>query len=174
MAFLKRWFSRGGKSGDAPQAGDENVPGTFIRRRNFQSLSPTEGDAAVPEPKESRASQPPKAERKPRAPKKPDTATKAVKESVSVVLRRQVPVRFDEEARSWLGGLPRMPAGTEWPRAKPKKHYISWHSSIAPASRRNCEAASARARAGCCCSSTSKRSSSKAGVRLRGCFTCPT
>ena len=74
-----------------------------------------------------RASQPPKAERKPRAPKKADTATIAVKESVSVVLRRQVPVRFDEEARSWLGGLPKMPAGTEWPRAKPKKplHFVA-------------------------------------------------
>ena len=127
MAFLKRWFSRGGEAADAPQTGDENLPGSSVRRRNFQNLSPTAGDAAVPEPKELRASQPPKAERKPRAPKKAETATKAVKESVSVVLRRQVPVRFDEEARSWLGGLPKMPAGTEWPRAKPKKpmHFVA-------------------------------------------------
>lgn len=26
-----------------------------------------------------------------------------------MVLRKQVPIRFDEEARSWLGGLPRLP-----------------------------------------------------------------
>lgn len=34
----------------------------------------------------------------------------------SVILRRQVPVRFDEPLRSWLGGLPQMPEGMEWPR----------------------------------------------------------
>ncbi len=34
----------------------------------------------------------------------------------SVVLRRQVPIRFDEPARSWLGGLPRMPDDIPWPR----------------------------------------------------------
>jgi hypothetical protein len=34
----------------------------------------------------------------------------------SVILRRQVPIRFDEEPRSWLGGLPRMPAEVDWPR----------------------------------------------------------
>jgi hypothetical protein len=36
-------------------------------------------------------------------------------ESVTAVLRRQVPVR-DEPPRSWLGGLPMMPDGVEWPR----------------------------------------------------------
>ena len=39
-----------------------------------------------------------------------------IAETVSVVLRRQVPVRFDEPARSWLGGLPSLPDGVEWPR----------------------------------------------------------
>ena len=39
-----------------------------------------------------------------------------VEESVSLVLRRQVPPR-DEAPRSWLGGLPMMPAHLEWPRA---------------------------------------------------------
>jgi hypothetical protein len=34
----------------------------------------------------------------------------------SVVLRRQVPIRFDEPARSWLGGLPKMPDNIRWPR----------------------------------------------------------
>ena len=36
---------------------------------------------------------------------------------MSAVLRRQIPVRFDEPPRSWLGGLPRMPAQVEWPTA---------------------------------------------------------
>ena len=43
---------------------------------------------------------------------------KPVKETVSVVLRRQVPIRFHEEPYGWLGGLPRLPAGVEWPRAE--------------------------------------------------------
>jgi uncharacterized protein YwqG len=34
----------------------------------------------------------------------------------SVVLRRQVPIRFDEPPRSWFGGLPRMPDNIPWPR----------------------------------------------------------
>ncbi|MCB1021861.1 MAG: DUF1963 domain-containing protein, partial [Acidobacteria bacterium] len=48
-----------------------------------------------------------------------------VVETVSVVLRRQIPPRFDEPPRSWLGGLPRMPDRIAWPRsvssADPKK-----------------------------------------------------
>ena len=38
------------------------------------------------------------------------------KRKLSVILRRQVPIRFDEEARSWLGGRPRMPERMDWPR----------------------------------------------------------
>ena len=34
----------------------------------------------------------------------------------SVILKRQVPIRFDEAARSWLGGLPMMPKLRRWPR----------------------------------------------------------
>jgi uncharacterized protein YwqG len=34
----------------------------------------------------------------------------------SVILKRQVPIRFDETPRSWLGGLPMMPLRTKWPR----------------------------------------------------------
>ena len=40
-----------------------------------------------------------------------------ISESVSVVLRRQVPPRFGEAPRSWLGGLPMMPTHVEWPRS---------------------------------------------------------
>jgi Domain of unknown function (DUF1963) len=32
-----------------------------------------------------------------------------------LVLRRQVPVRWDEPPRSWIGGLPMMPESVEWP-----------------------------------------------------------
>ncbi len=35
----------------------------------------------------------------------------------SVILRRQVPIRFEETARSWFGGLPQMPRTCAWPRA---------------------------------------------------------
>ncbi len=38
----------------------------------------------------------------------------AVEEEITVVLRRQMPVR-DEPPRSWLGGLPMMPSDVEWP-----------------------------------------------------------
>lgn len=34
----------------------------------------------------------------------------------SVVLKRQIPIRFDEQPHSWLGGLPMMPETVEWPR----------------------------------------------------------
>ena len=40
-----------------------------------------------------------------------------ITESISVVLRRQVPIRHDETARSWLGGLPSLPDDVEWPRS---------------------------------------------------------
>lgn len=38
-----------------------------------------------------------------------------ISETVSVVLRRQIPPRFDAPSRSWLGGLPHMPADIAWP-----------------------------------------------------------
>ncbi|MCW2272709.1 DUF1963 domain-containing protein [Rhodoblastus acidophilus] len=44
-------------------------------------------------------------------------STTANSAEVSVILRRQVPIRFEETARSWFGGLPQMPRGVRWPRA---------------------------------------------------------
>ncbi len=38
------------------------------------------------------------------------------RDPLSVVLRPQVPIRFDETPRSWLGGLPHMPDSIVWPR----------------------------------------------------------
>jgi len=45
----------------------------------------------------------------------PDTT---VSETLSVVLRRQIPPRLDEAPRSWLGGLPMLPDVVEWPRGR--------------------------------------------------------
>lgn len=45
----------------------------------------------------------------------------AITESSTVVLRKQIPPR-DEPSRSWLGGLPRMPADVEWPRGVNPEH----------------------------------------------------
>lgn len=57
----------------------------------------------------------------------PDT----VLETVSVVLRRQVPIRGDEAPRSWFGGLPMMPENVPWPtsisRDQPQKGEFPLH-----------------------------------------------
>lgn len=39
-------------------------------------------------------------------------------ETQSVILLRQVPIRFEEPVRSWLGGLPQMPENIIWPRTE--------------------------------------------------------
>jgi hypothetical protein len=49
----------------------------------------------------------------------------------SVILRRQVPVRFDEPARSWFGGLPQMPDGIPWPRTANKGTPLHFIAQIA-------------------------------------------
>ena len=49
-------------------------------------------------------------------------SSRLVIEEASVVLRRQIPVRFDQAPRSWLGGLPMMPAQVPWPIAVSTDH----------------------------------------------------
>src|SRR5262249_9741386 len=49
----------------------------------------------------------------------------------SVILRRQVPIRFDEPPRSWLGGLPRMPGNIRWPRTGIKGRPLPFIAQIA-------------------------------------------
>ncbi len=44
-------------------------------------------------------------------------AASGVTETITVVLRRQIPPRPEEPPRSWLGGLPMLPEGVAWPRA---------------------------------------------------------
>jgi uncharacterized protein YwqG len=119
MSFFKRWFSHSIEPEEATKAGG--------RRRSLENLLTPSDQDPVPGPKDSPARQEPVAPSHPSAPKKPKAPSPAVAESVSVILRRQVPIRFDDEAPSWLGGLPRMPVGTEWPRAKPKKplHFVA-------------------------------------------------
>lgn len=52
-----------------------------------------------------------------------DTAVPTeILETVSVVLRRQVPIRADEAPRSWFGGLPMMPDNVPWPRSLSRDH----------------------------------------------------
>ncbi len=41
--------------------------------------------------------------------------TRKAQSNAAVILKRQVPVRFDKPARSWLGGLPQMPQDIPWP-----------------------------------------------------------
>ena len=50
---------------------------------------------------------------------------------VSAVLRRQVPVRFGEEPRSWLGGLPMMPEDVPWPHGGPEQRHLNFMAQIA-------------------------------------------
>jgi hypothetical protein len=53
-----------------------------------------------------------------------------IEETVSVVLRRQIPPR-EETPRSWLGGLPMLPDEVEWPRGvnpeKPAEGEVPLH-----------------------------------------------
>lgn len=42
----------------------------------------------------------------------------ATQKHVSVILRRQIPIRQNEPPRSWFGGLPMMPKLVRWPRDK--------------------------------------------------------
>jgi uncharacterized protein YwqG len=127
MAILGWLFSRRAGAQAAQELSDRVASDVSVRRRNFTNLAPLEGENAAPIPQESKAMQAPSVAKKRSVAKKPETVTHAVVESISVVMRRQVPIRFDEEARSWIGGLPRMPVGTEWPRAKPKKplHFVA-------------------------------------------------
>jgi uncharacterized protein YwqG len=48
----------------------------------------------------------------------------------SVILRRQVPIRFGETARSWFGGLPQMPRTVAWPRASTNGAALNFIAQI--------------------------------------------
>lgn len=37
---------------------------------------------------------------------------------ISIILKRQVPIRYNEPSNSWLGGLPKMPESVLWPRSE--------------------------------------------------------
>ncbi|MCR2833410.1 DUF1963 domain-containing protein [Parerythrobacter lacustris] len=83
----------------------EAIAAPVVRKRGLvaeasDAMEPGMADSAVP----------------PAAPPAPAPVSAARGETVSAVLRRQVPPR-DEAPRSWLGGLPMMPDGVEWPRA---------------------------------------------------------
>ena len=44
-------------------------------------------------------------------------APESITETVTIVLRRQIPPRFDQAPLSWLGGLPMLPDAVAWPRS---------------------------------------------------------
>lgn len=74
-----------------------------VRRRDFRELARAEEvKSTLPQPESVRVLQ------------ARTSRPSSISESVSVVLRRQVPPR-DEQPRSWLGGLPMLPEGVEWP-----------------------------------------------------------
>jgi uncharacterized protein YwqG len=127
MSFFQRLFSRPDSGRNVQNAGDADAPDVSLRRRNFANLAPAEGETFAAESQKPQEKKALKAEKKPNAPKQPKAKIPSIMESISVVMRRQVPIRFDEEARSWIGGLPKMPVGMEWPRAKPKKplHFMA-------------------------------------------------
>ncbi|WP_434054875.1 MAG: DUF1963 domain-containing protein [Roseibium sp.] len=52
----------------------------------------------------------------------PPRAEREILETVSVVLRRQVPIRADEKPKSWFGGLPMMPDNVPWPKSISLEH----------------------------------------------------
>lgn len=94
------------------QQPEPDSPASARRRdlRTITAITALESDLLQPEPQAPRA-----APAQPRpSPSRPEPATR-VEESISVVLRRQIPPR-DEAPRSWLGGLPMLPDGIEWPR----------------------------------------------------------
>ena len=115
MAIFQRWFSRPKHAPDAQNVNPADSPDISLRRRSFANLALSEAKEPIAEPEEIQ-------------PKHAQTvATQSVTESISVVLRRQVPIRFEEESRSWLGGLPKMPIGTLWPHANPETplHFVA-------------------------------------------------
>lgn len=112
MSIFSRLFARGNKATGASSSGAQDASQHPPRRRNLVTPSPS--DTSTPQPAQA-AKQPTRSQKKSVAP------VRVIEERVSVVLRRQIPIRFDEEPRSWLGGLPRMPEGIEWPRASARK-----------------------------------------------------
>jgi len=94
--MIARFDARVARVRGAHSAGEQNVSaGAPVDGGAVPSANPVEGYSPLPIPP-----QPPA----------------RVSETISVVLRRQIPVRFDEAPASWLGGLPMMPDDVEWPR----------------------------------------------------------
>ena len=85
---------------DAAPTGPDTAPGLAAPASRLARIRAAHGEDSSPA--------------RPPAPQPAPSFSDAA-ETVTAVLRRQVPVR-DEPARSWLGGLPMMPESVEWPR----------------------------------------------------------
>lgn len=103
LAFLLMRYLRQRSPDESPSTDmEEALPGAH-RRRDFREFARVaEAESVLPQPAEAYGAH---------AGASPPTS---VSESISVILRRQVPPR-DEPARSWLGGLPMLPEDIEWP-----------------------------------------------------------
>lgn len=89
-----------GHAQDAAPTGPDTAPGLATPASRLARIRAAHGEDSSPA--------------RPPAPQ-PASSSSHEAETVTAVLRRQVPVR-DEPARSWLGGLPMMPESVEWPR----------------------------------------------------------
>lgn len=136
MRFFRGSFSRRSNSSGASDVNDTKSSDRPAHQRNLKNLTRADVEDALPSEIGPAVDTPPSAlESKILNPKlkvSPKRGSRkavpqSASETISVVLRRQVPIRFDEEVRSWLGGLPRLPAGMAWPLAKPKKplHFLA-------------------------------------------------
>ena len=106
MVLIERARARRRAAGrEQPQPQPAGAAG---RNRDFRTNFEAAGlESAFLQPERPSIPRPPR-------PAPPPPAAR-VSESMSVVLRRQIPPR-DEAPRSWLGGLPMLPDGIEWPR----------------------------------------------------------
>ncbi|MET1415947.1 DUF1963 domain-containing protein [Roseibium sp. HPY-6] len=114
----------------------ENTNNRTVRRVKKPAAEALYQQAAIQEPVTSPAVKAPAAARVP-LPASNSHRTdvqdmpETVLETVSVVLRRQVPIRGDEAPRSWFGGLPMMPENVPWPtsisRDQPQKGEFPLH-----------------------------------------------
>src|SRR5262249_5692101 len=94
--------------------------GTPALKYRWESAEPYQVDGTGPQPRAAEA-----------APQPAKSVPPPVVETVSGVLRRQLPGGWQEPPRSWLGGLARMPESVAWPLGRtteyPERGLIPLH-----------------------------------------------
>ena len=124
LVVVPRWF-KAKQKGDARRSdpdtsvAPESVGEPSQRRRALTAISSQEGEQGdLPSPVRTEVALGGSGIEIAGSPSAPD----AVSETISVVLRRQIPPGLDQPSRSWLGGLPCMPEEIEWPRSVSSEH----------------------------------------------------